>query len=140
MTKKLKVKYWEVQDPKTFEYPEVSDSSLSYEPIAQRLKDHNLGIAFSGVGTVSASLAPGFIKAIEDLGLMDNVAYISGVSGGTWGTAAYCFSPDAATRKNYLSGVIEDPIGLTWDQASAAPTPVSMVEANTKAKIGLDAI
>ena len=137
MTKKLNVKYWDVQDVKSFEYPEVNDPGLSYEPIAERLKNHNCGIAFSGGGTVSAALAPGFIKGIEDLGLMDNVSYISGVSGGTWGTAAYCYALDAERRKNYLSGVIENPIGLTWEQASDNPTPGSMVAATTNAKITL---
>lgn len=135
MSKKLNVKFWEVSGLSEFQYPEVTDPDLKYQPVIDRLKNHNCGIAFSGGGTVSAALAPGFIKALEDIGVMKNVAYISGVSGGTWGTAAYCYALDAYHRWQYYNGVIENAKGLTLEGANANPPAGSMVEATTKAKI-----
>ena len=137
MTKKLNVKFWEVQSLNDFNYPELTDDDLKYQPVIDRLKDHSCGIAFSGGGTVSAALAPGFIKALEDLGLMKNVGYISGVSGGTWGTAAYCYALNSEMRDKYYSGIIEAPKGTTFEQASQTPPDQSMIKATTDAKITL---
>ena len=135
--KKLNVKFWEVSNLKDFEYPEVSDPALKYQPIIDRLKNYSCGIAFSGGGTVSAALAPGFIKALEEIGVMENVSYISGVSGGTWGTAAYCYALNSEMREKYYGGIITDPTNLSYDDASQNPPEGSMVLATTKAEITL---
>ena len=132
MSKKLNVQYWTVPASGSFVFPEVSDSNLSYDPIKGR---PNCGIAFSGGGTVSAALAPGFIKALEDLGLMKNVRYISGVSGGTWGTAAYCYALDKAKRQTYFGKIEQDLKLLNAAKIKAEPQKGSMTYAVTNAKI-----
>ncbi|NEQ99214.1 MAG: hypothetical protein F6K30_21265 [Cyanothece sp. SIO2G6] len=83
--KKLSLRYWDTTQSDCL-YPEVHDEHLKYKPILNR---PNTGICFSGGGTVSAALVPGYLKALEELGLMQYVRYISGVSGGTWGSAPY---------------------------------------------------
>lgn len=127
----MNVKFWRVPASNDFSFPEETDPDLKYEPILDRLAKKRCGIAFSGGGTVSAALAPGFIKALVDLGLMDNVSYISGVSGGTWGTAAYCYAQSAEAQTAYYGGVLP-PSQITKD---TVPPEGSMIKANTQAPI-----
>jgi hypothetical protein len=132
MKKKLNVKFWEVPQSNNFDLPEVSDPNLAYEVIKDR---PSCGIAFSGGGTVSAALAPGFLKALEDLGIMKNVKYISGVSGGTWGTAPYCYSLNAEKRKNYFGFLTKDLTKLNLKKLEEIPKKDSMTHAVTNAEI-----
>lgn len=127
----MNVRFWKVPASNNFKFPEVEDPELKYEPIAGRLAKKKCGIAFSGGGTVSAALAPGFIKALVDMGVMDNVSYISGVSGGTWGTAAYCYAQSPAQQEAYYGGVLP-PSKITID---TVPPDGSMIKANTQAPI-----
>ena len=48
-------------------------------------------VAFSGGGTRSYLCSLGYLRGLHDLGLMQNVRYMSGVSGGTWATVAYVY-------------------------------------------------
>ena len=129
----LNAKYWEAPSSNQADFPENSDPELAYQPIQNR---PNCGIAFSGGGTVSAALAPGFIKALEDLDLMKNVKYISGVSGGTWGTSAYCFALDSDRRTKYFGTKINPDLSqLNVTDIKKADEKGSMLEAVTDAKI-----
>lgn len=127
----LKVRFWKVPASNQFDFPEEKDPDLKYQTIVSRLNKKRCGIAFSGGGTVSAALAPGFIKALEDMGVMENVSYISGVSGGTWGTAAYCYAQSSKAQKAYYGGVLP-PSEITID---TVPPEGSMIKANTQAPI-----
>jgi len=127
-------RFWQVPASNQFQFPEVSDTDLIYDPIISR---PNCGIAFSGGGTVSAALAPGFLKALEDLDLMKNVRYISGVSGGTWGTAAYCYAIDQAHRENYFGKKITTELkSQTLADWQTADIVGSMTQACTNALLG----
>ena len=53
----------------------------------------NVGIAFSGGGSRSASATIGQLRALESLNLLDKVKYISCVSGGSWAATSYIYSP-----------------------------------------------
>jgi len=131
LSDELNVKTWKVPASNKFDFPEEKDPELKYEPIIGRLANKRCGVAFSGGGTVSAALAPGFIKALIDLGVMENVSYISGVSGGTWGTAAYCYAQSQAAKEAYYGGVLP-PNEITKD---TVPPDGSMIKANTQAPI-----
>ncbi len=131
---KITARYWQMPVSDQSGFPENSDPELTYKAIQNR---PNCGIAFSGGGTVSAALAPGFIKALEDTGLMKNVKYISGVSGGTWGTAAYCYALDVNHRTKYFGTQIKS--DLSQMKASEIEEPDedgSMLKAVTDALIG----
>lgn len=125
----LNVRYWKVSGS-GFQYPEISDPEFKYPPILNR---PNYGICFSGGGTVSASLITGYLKALEELKLMGNFRYISGVSGGTWGSAPYCFLPGDISDDLFL-GAKYLPEDLTQDILNRDPQG-SMIHAVTNARI-----
>lgn len=86
---KYNVRYWDTNPGAgDFKFPEQDDPELFYPPLKGK---EDRGICFSGGGTVSVSLIAGYIDALQELGLMDQVGYVSGVSGGTWGTAPYMY-------------------------------------------------
>ena len=64
-------------------YPEQDDPALRAKPPT--------AVAFSGGGTRSYLCSLGYLRGLHDLGLMQNVRYMSGVSGGTWATVAYVY-------------------------------------------------
>lgn len=88
------VRFWDATK-KDFKYPETDTTDeLCYKRITTL---PNSGICISGGGTVSASVIAGYFAALEELGLMEKIRYVSGVSGGAWGSAPYCYmqTPDA---------------------------------------------
>ncbi len=62
--------------------------------------DQDIGLAFSGGGTMAATCAAGQLRALRAAGLMPRVKYVSTVSGGTWGVLPYIFlNPVLAEKK-----------------------------------------
>ena len=55
-------------------------------------RTRNAGIAFSGGGARAMVAAAGQLAALHELGLLRDVRYITGISGGSWATAAYSFA------------------------------------------------
>ena len=55
-------------------------------------RTRNVGIAFSGGGARAMVAAAGQLAALHELGLLREVRYITGISGGSWATAAYSFA------------------------------------------------
>ena len=55
-------------------------------------RTRNVGLAFSGGGARAMVAAAGQLAALHELGLLREVRYISGISGGSWATAAYSFA------------------------------------------------
>ncbi|VAW60527.1 hypothetical protein MNBD_GAMMA11-477 [hydrothermal vent metagenome] len=51
----------------------------------------NCGICFSGGGTRSLAACMGQMRALNELGVLQNARYISCVSGGSWASAAYTY-------------------------------------------------
>ena len=96
-------------------YPEQSD------PMLQKKK--NVGIAFSGGGTRSYLCSLGYLRGLHDLGLLKNVKYMSGVSGGAWATVVYSYYQKQKTTKarpvaqsdEELLGDIIEPEMCTFD-------------------------
>lgn len=54
----------------------------------------DVGVALSGGGSRACVAALGQLRALRELGLLGRVRAISGVSGGTWLSAAWTFLPD----------------------------------------------
>jgi len=79
-------------------------------------------ISFSGGGTRAFIAGMGYLRAIIDLGLMDSVRYMSGISGGSWAATAFTFF-----QKKYLSSIpeylgnVSDPQDLTMDALADIP-------------------
>ncbi len=83
------VKTWNTEAA-DFQFPEITGDDAYFDANSNRPER---GICFSGGGTVSIALIAGYLNALEELGLIPEIGYISGVSGGTWGTAAYMYNP-----------------------------------------------
>lgn len=120
MKNNLNVYYWDTTDG-NFQFPELNQASpMYYNALEGRASS---GICISGGGTVSASLIAGYFKALVESGLMDRVSYISGVSGGCWGSAPFAFMRDLEDKDFYAAvcapgdyvAHIEEAIGKkTW--------------------------
>ena len=73
-------KTWDATQP-DFAFPEQGDPEFS----TSRLMDRpNLGLAFSGGGTRSASATLGQLRGLQQIGLLDKVRYYSCISGSSF--------------------------------------------------------
>lgn len=54
------------------------------------------------------------MAALNQLGLMKNVRYIGGISGGAWATTSYTYAQNIASDEEYL-GEIVDPKDITYE-------------------------
>ncbi len=70
-------------DATDFTYPESQLPEINNKK--------NWGLAFSGGGTRSASLTLGQLRALKQLGILEQFKYCSSVSGGTWGLTPFIF-------------------------------------------------
>lgn len=59
---------------------------------AAATSDETCGICFSGGGTRSCAATIGYLRGLRRLGLLSNIDYITGVSGGSWAVALYKFA------------------------------------------------
>jgi hypothetical protein len=72
-----------------FVFPEQMDSDAGGRGmLAGRYKS---AVCFSGGGLRSFIASIGYLAALEDLGLMDEIGYTTGVSGGSWATVLYSY-------------------------------------------------
>lgn len=85
-------------------FPEQNDGNLMSRP--------NTGIAFSGGGSRSYLAATGYLAGLTELGLMDKVRYISGISGGSWATVSYMYA-QTNVDDSILLGPVVEPADLT---------------------------
>jgi hypothetical protein len=97
---KYEAKVWNSRET----FPEQNDPSV--------MARSNTGIAFTGGGSRSYLAATGYLAALTELGLMDNVRYISGISGGNWATLSYMYAQNDVDDA-VLLGPIVDPADIT---------------------------
>jgi len=90
-------------------------------PVAPPQPTSALGVCISGGGSRSLSLAVGQLRALSALGVLDQVSYVSGVSGGSWATVAYTYLPSSFDETSFL-GVPVPPQQITL--AGLATLPV----------------
>jgi hypothetical protein len=70
-------------------FPEQMDNDAGGRGmLAGRYKS---AVCFSGGGLRSFIASIGYLAALEDLGLMDEIGYTTGVSGGSWATVLYSY-------------------------------------------------
>jgi hypothetical protein len=80
------------------------------EPV---LPANAVGVAMSGGGSRALTCAMGQYRALKQLGLLDKVAVISSVSGGTWASASYVYLPSTVNDEVFLGPATLDPATLT---------------------------
>ena len=101
-TKYVKCKTWDaISDD--FRFPEVGDPQYKVAELESR---PNVGVAFSGGGTRSASCVLGQLRGLKELNLLKNVRYLSCVSGGSWASVPFTYLNDNWTDDMFLGQVI----------------------------------
>lgn len=93
-----------------FQFPETRNTALSSKP--------NVGLAFSGGGTRSASLSIGQLRSLSDAGLIACTRYLGSNSGGTWATLPFTYLPSTFSDEDYLGPSI-DPGKMTAQRAKS---------------------
>lgn len=93
-------------------YPELRIPALA--------RKADLGICFSGGGTRAATAALGELRALQRMGILPRVRYISAVSGGAWGSAPWVFLPEHVSEETFL-GPAKFPGELTIDDFGEPP-------------------
>ena len=106
---KANVIAWESATKKD-EFPEAS------------LKLPSTGVCFSGGGTRAMNLALGQMAGLRELGLWDDIGYVSAVSGGSWASTIFTYYNAGAENDNQLLGsVIKNPKNISMDTLSFMP-------------------
>jgi hypothetical protein len=83
----LKTRYWQIASN---DYLQKDEPTF---PETALLKDRlDLGIAFSGGGTRSATASLGYLRGLQKLGWLSRVKYVSAVSGGGWAAIPFVYS------------------------------------------------
>ena len=110
-TEQLHARAWKTVDARG-----VALSTPYPETTLGALRDRaNVGIAFSGGGNRAATQTLGQLRALDALGLLRRVKYISAVSGGTWCMVPYTFLPEASRQRDALFlGPLRAPEQLVW--------------------------
>jgi hypothetical protein len=80
------------------------------------LPPNAVGVAMSGGGSRSLTCAIGQYRALRYLGVLDKVAVISSVSGGTWASASFVYLPSNFEDDDFLGTATADPGSLTIAQ------------------------
>lgn len=114
--KHVACKLWDATDS-NFDFPERSDPNLKIAELDSR---PNVGLAFSGGGTRSASATLGQLRGLTHLNLLKNVRYISCVSGGSWTCVPFSYLPNGITDKTFLGQVVP-PQELTLQNLQTSP-------------------
>src|SRR6185503_4325489 len=95
----VEARFWEVSP--TFWNSTSGDASLPESKLLDDLKKADVGVAFSGGGTRSASATIGQLRALARNGWLARVRYVTAVSGGSW----------AAVPFTYYAGSLTDLLG-----------------------------
>ena len=91
-------------------YPESDVETIASRP--------NTGISFSGGGSRAYISALGYLAGFHKLGLISNIKYIIGVSGGSWATSVYSFHQNETLSDDELLGAIISPKDIIYSDLS----------------------
>jgi hypothetical protein len=76
-----KCRVWLGANQQGFVYPELRPGNLGSTELLSKC---NVGVAISGGGLRAASLGIGWLRGLYELGLLQDIRYLSTVSGGSW--------------------------------------------------------
>lgn len=75
----------------------------------------NVGVTFSGGGDRSFTATIGALGAFHELGFMENIKYLVGSSGGSWGVTVYTYYQYDFVNDSVMLGPIVFPSDITYD-------------------------
>lgn len=129
----LNVNAWQSASayPKASDYPESSLPEINSRP--------STAISFSGGGSRSFTAAMGYLGGLNELGLIDKVRYIGGISGGSWAASVFTYAQNV-TDDSTLLGEVVRPSEIVYDELlhvepkcarslTAAPTAAIAIKA-----------
>lgn len=98
-------------------FPTPGDPAQLPERLASdaRLGPPWAGVCISGGGSRSLAAAMGELRGLFSLGLLDQIGWISTVSGGTWAGTLFNFAPESISDETLLGPLELDPSKLRWD-------------------------
>ena len=104
----LKINAWQSKNnyPVSSDFPESTFSEVNSKP--------NTGIAFSGGGSRSFAASIGYLAGLNKLGLMGNVRYIAGISGGAWATSVFTYAQNVTDDAAFLGDIVS-PESIEYD-------------------------
>ncbi|MEM6272090.1 MAG: hypothetical protein AAF998_21820 [Bacteroidota bacterium] len=105
-------------------YPTTGDRRLrisDFHPVPPEETPGNVGICFSGGGSVALVSALGQMRALNELGLLEKAKAISSISGGSWATVPFCYLPESISDETFLGKFIANPQDLTLENLGAIP-------------------
>mmetsp|Transcript_111 Transcript_111/g.186 ORF Transcript_111/g.186 Transcript_111/m.186 type:complete len:583 (-) Transcript_111:1474-3222(-) len=103
----LEAKVWQNVNG-DFNFADSSVPAVSSRP--------STGISLSGGGSRAYIASMGYLSALHKLGLIENVRYIIGVSGGSWATAVYSYYSNSSVNDTRMLGSIVRPGDIEYDQ------------------------
>lgn len=86
-----------------FVFPEIGAQPYGIPDLKDR---PNVGLAFSGGGTRSASATLGQLRGLKSIGLLSRARYLSCVSGGAWTAVPFTYLPEAWPDETFLGQVV----------------------------------
>jgi hypothetical protein len=110
----VEARFWEVSP--TFWNSTTAEETPEREKLVQ-LRTFDLGIAFSGGGTRSASATLGQLRGLEQNGWLSRVRYMTAVSGGSWAAVPYTYA-----QKISLVGLLGEPKPLDPKTIDTVPS------------------
>jgi hypothetical protein len=104
------VKAWQNIGPDTMEmkFPEED-----YADVTSR---RNVGLSLSGGGDRAFISSIGVLGALHELGMMKEIRYIVGVSGGSWATSVYSYYQKSDVSDTTMLGEIIFPEDIVYDE------------------------
>jgi len=97
-----------------FPLPMGSSFSHEHDLKARSSAANFVGACFSGGGSRALSAAMGQLRGLKYLNLLDEVFFISSVSGGTWASATYTYLPPEYEDDDFLGLTVVNPGDLTY--------------------------
>jgi hypothetical protein len=97
-----------------FPLPLGSSFSHEHDLKARSSAANFVGVCFSGGGSRALSAAMGQLRGLKYLNLLDEVFFISSVSGGTWASATYTYLPPEYEDDDFLGLTVANPGDLTY--------------------------
>ena len=114
MDQPLKSRVW-VSNGFDYRFPELELDEVISKP--------SIGVCFSGGGTRAMSATMGQLRALNHLGIIPNIRYISSVSGGSWASTIYTYYRAGASSDEELLGPITPPAEITDAHLQQSLTP-----------------
>src|SRR5688572_12909099 len=93
-----------------------SDGTTYTWPEQQAGVQPNVGVCFPGGGTRALTAAMGQLRALVNQNIIQNIDYMSCVSGGSWACAAFAYyDPTPGITDDDFLGTPIDPADITQD-------------------------